>query len=276
MRNFCIFADAVNYVEENLCESISQEQIAEACCCSLSALQKVWRYCSHTSIKEYISKRRLSVCAKEILDGKATITDIALRYGYNSPEVFTRAFKKLWGISPSEFRNKWHSPGIFPRIIPDENKMNGGNYMGRNVDISELYDMLKAMPDSFVLCCDVSNLTFVNNEYGREAGDVVIREAFKRIDSAAGEDMTAFRVGGDEFALLTCKSDKDEVRKIGEALIAQNGNKIIFYEKEIPVSLRICAMKLKSEHLRYHELFGRIQDVLVNSRDTQNLFFFTE
>ena len=82
MRNFCIFVDAVNYIEDNLCSRISQEDIAAACCCSLSALQKVWRYCSHTSIKEYISKRQLTRCAEEMLRSGSTLTEIAMKYGY--------------------------------------------------------------------------------------------------------------------------------------------------------------------------------------------------
>ena len=274
MKNFCIFVDALNFIEDNLCSPISQEEIAAQCCCSLSALQKVWRYCSHTSIKEYISKRRLTGCAEEILRGGSTLTETALKYGYNSPEVFTRAFKKLWGVSPSEFKNEWHSPGIFPRIIPDENRIKGGNNLGRKVDISELYDMLKAMPESYVLCCDVVKLTEINDSLGREAGDLVILEAFKRIDCAAGDSMTAFRIGGDEFALVTGMSDKESVKALGESLVARNGEEVDFGGTKIPVSIRVGAVKLSSKHLRYGELFGHFQTLLENTRETETRFFF--
>ncbi len=93
MKNFCIFADAVNYIEDNLCSDITQEDIAAACYCSLSALQKIWRYCTHTSLKEYITKRRLTRSAEDIAHTDMTLTDIAMKYRYSAPVVFTRAFR---------------------------------------------------------------------------------------------------------------------------------------------------------------------------------------
>ena len=276
MKNFCIFVDAVNFIEDNLCNRITQEDIAKACCCSLSNLQKVWRYCSHSSLKEYISKRRLTRSAEDILCGGNTLTEIALKYGYNSPEVFTRAFKKLWGIAPSEFSSKWHSSGIFPRIIPDESRFEGGNYMGRRVDISELYDTLRANPDKYVLCCDVIGLMPINDNYGRVAGDLAIREAFRRIDEAAGDRMTAFRIGGDEFALVTDISDKESVKAFAEGILSHNGEPVECDGTSIPVGLRISAIKLSSEHLRYSELFGRLQSAILSAREKGEVNFIEE
>ena len=273
MRNFCIFADAVNYIEDNLCSPVTQEEIAAACCCSLSALQKVWRYCSHSSLKEYISKRRLTCSAEDILRGGSTITEIAMKYGYNSPEVFTRAFKKLWGVSPSVFASEWHSSGIYPRIIPDEDRLEGGIYMGRRVDVSELYEQLKANPDSYVLCCDVVGLMPVNDNFGSEAGDSVILEAFRRIDAAAGDSMTAFRIGGDEFALVTGMSDVEQVRAVGEGSLSHNGETIESGGNVIPVSIRIGAIRLASEHLRYSDLFVRLQNAIRDTNRADEVMF---
>ncbi len=267
MRNFCIFADAVNFIEDNLCEDITQEDIACACCCSLSALQKVWRSCSHTSLKEYISKRRLTRAAEDIAHSVMTITDIAVKYGYNSPEVFSRAFVRLWGVTPSTFKKKWHSTGIFPKIVPDEETLKGGIYMGRRVDISELYEQLKKIPDSYVLCFDIVGLDPINKNIGRNAGDLVIREAFARIDAAAGESMTAFRIGGDEFALVTGQTKKHEVIETANKVLAKNGGTVEFEGRKIPVSVRAGAVLMRSEHLRYSELFNRFQRTIDSSRD---------
>ncbi len=276
MRNFCIFADAVNFIEENLCEDITQEDIAAACCCSLSALQKVWRFCSHTSLKEYISKRRLTRSAEDIAHSNMTITEIAMKYGYNSLEVFSRAFVRLWGVTPSAFVKKWHSTGIFPRIVPDEERLKGGVYMGRRVDISQLYEQLKSNPDSYVLCFDIVGLDPVNKNIGRGAGDLMIREAFARIDAAAGDDMTAFRIGGDEFVLVTGQTDKRKAEETANKVLAKNGGAVVFEGKEIPLSVRVGAVMLKSEHLRYSELFDRFQKTIDSTRDTGKVFFFCE
>ena len=278
MKNFCIFADAVNYIEDNLCNDVTQDDIAAACCCSLSALQKVWRYCTHTSLKEYITKRRLTRSAEDIAHTDMTLTDIAMKYRYNSPEVFTRAFRKLWGVSPSKFRTQWHSTGIFPRIIPDESTLKGGIYMGRRVDITELYDVLRsANRDSWVLCFDIVKFDGVNKTCGREAGDCVIREAFRRVDAAAGDTMAAFRIGGDEFAIVTCTDDRAAAEETARKVIALNGQNVVFEDKEIPLSLRVGAVKLcygSSHNLRYSELFDRMHKVICHTREEGKTVFF--
>lgn len=278
MKNFCIFADAVNYIEENLCSDISQEDIAAACYCSLSSLQKVWRYCTHTSVKEYMDKRRLTRCAEDILNTDMTLTEIAMKYRYNSPEVFTRAFQRLWGISPSKFKTERHSSGIFPRIIPDESKLEGGIYMGRRVDITELYNELETKKGSYVLCFDVVGLDMINKNISHAAGDKVILEAFRRIDAMAGDSMPAFRIGGDEFAAVTGLTDKREVEAQAEKVIALNGQPVEWEGRQIPVSVRIGAVRLgeNGHHIHYHELFNSMQTVINESKGTEKVNFFGE
>ncbi len=261
MNSFYIFADALEYIEERLCEDITQQEIADACCCSLSGLQKIWRHCSHTSIKEYISKRRLANSAKDILSGEMSITEVAFKYRYNSLEVFTRAFTRMWGVSPSAFKYNYKNANIFPRIIADENNI-GGNYMGRKVDISEMYDYLKERTGTYVLCLDVAHLTPINANYGSKAGDEVILEAFRRIDKAAGDDMAAFRIGGDEFAIITGLSEAAEVEAFAATLIALNGTPIIFEGKEIPVSIRTSAVKYDAHPYKYDELFTKLKNAI--------------
>lgn len=279
MKNFCIFADAVNYIEENLCSEIKQEDIAAACCCSLSSLQKIWRYCTHTSLKEYMSKRRLTRCAEDIMGTDMTLTEIAMKYQYNSPEVFTRAFKRLWGISPSKFKYERHWAGFFPRIIPDENSLQGEIHMGRKVDITELYNELKENRGGYVLCFDLVGLDNINKSIGRKAGDIVIMEAFRRIDEMAGEDMTVFRIGGDEFAAVTGLSEKKAVEEAADRVICQNGNPIICDGNEVPVSLRAGAVRMSDAcngSIRYSELFQRLQDVINNSKSAEKVSFVFE
>lgn len=278
MKNFCIFADAVNFIEENLCSDISQEDIAAACYCSLSSLQKVWRYCTHTSVKEYIEKRRLVRCAEDILNTDMTLTEIAMKYRYNSPEVFTRAFRRLWGVSPSKFKSEIHSSGIFPRIIPDESRLKGGIYMGRRVDITELYNELQEKKGSYVLCFDVAELSTVNKEIGHGAGDRVILEAFRRVDGMAGDSMPAFRIGGDEFAVVTGLFEKEAVESCANKVIELNGQPIEWEGRQIAVSLRVGAVRTgdNGHHIRYHELFDSMQRVINESKGIDRVYFFEE
>ncbi len=279
MKNFCIFADTVDYIEKNLCNDISQEDIAAACFCSLSTLQKVWRHCTHTGLKEYIAKRRLTCSAWDIVNTDMSLTEIALKYQYNSPEVFLRAFRRLWGVAPSEFKNNWRSTGIFPRIIPDEQMFKGGIYMGRRVDITELYRELQETDhDSYVLCFDAVDLDLINKNFGRKAGDAALTEIFHRIDSAAGDNMPAFRIGGDEFALVTGLSNTKEVEKTAQKVIDLNGHSISSDDHEIPLSVRVGALKLGkgSHHISYSELFDRMQKVIDEARDLGKVIYFDE
>ena len=275
MKNFCIFADALEYIEQNLCEDMTQQDIADACYCSLSALQKIWRCCSNTSIKEYISRRRLANSAKELLNSERSITDIAFMYRYNSPEVFTRAFTKMWGVPPSVYRENWKNPGLFPRFIADI-KCTGGKYMGRKVDITELYDFLRSKSETYVLCFDVRSLLPINENFGMKAGDAVLLEAFRRRDEAAGDDMAAFRIGGDEFAVITGLSDPREVESFAEKVISQNGVPIGFEGKEIPVAFRVGAIKYRSGLFRYDELFRSLHDTIKQSNSHDKVDFYGE
>lgn len=275
MKNFWLFVTALNFIEDNLTSPITQENIADACFCSLSSLQKLWKYCTHSTLKEYISKRRLTKCAEEIAQGKLKITDIAFKYQYNSPEVFTRAFTKLWGVSPSKFKTQWKFTGIYPRIVPDENDM-GGNYMGKKVDISKLYDELKSKAGTYVLCFDIVGLMPVNDNIGRAAGDKMILEALKRIDSAADDTMTVFRIGGDEFVIVTGYEDREKAEEVANKVICFNGNSFEHEGKQIPLSLRVGATKYSSKAFRYADLYKLLQDTIYTTRDEGKTIFFAE
>ena len=276
MKNFYVFTDALEFIETNLCSEISQQDIADACCCSLSTLQKTWRYCTHTSIKTYISKRRLACSAKDILNGNISIIDVAFRYQYNSPEVFTRAFTRMWGISPSKFREKWRNADFFPPFIANsENDFTGGIHMSRKVDLSELYDFLRSKADTYVLCFDVCSLMPINENYGNKAGDAVILEAYRRIDEAADDDMAVFRIGGDEFAMITGLTDASDVEALAERIIVQNNTPIEFEGNRISVSLRTGAVKYIARPFRYNEFFTKLHDT-VDSADNPGKVIFYE
>jgi AraC family transcriptional regulator len=83
-----ILTESISYIEQNLCEPITRSDIAGHCYCSLSMLEKMFRYALHLSIKEYITKRRMTQAAKDIVRSDISITDIAMKYQFNSAEVF--------------------------------------------------------------------------------------------------------------------------------------------------------------------------------------------
>ena len=275
MQNFYIFSNALNYIEDNLCNDFTQEDIANACYCSLSSLQKIWRYCTITSLKEYISKRRLTKAAYDIVHTDDSILDISFKYQYNSPEVFTRAFAKLWGTPPSKFKSKWGFTDLFPKIIANQELYKiGGNIMQRRyIDLSELYDKLKENLGTYILCCDTVGLDTINKNISYQAGDLVILECLRRLDSASEDGMLVFRIGGDEFVVVTGISDTTEVETFADKILSQNGNTVSFENNEIAVSMRIGACRYETRNLRYNELFDSLQNTIDNTRDTGKTVF---
>ncbi|HHV58852.1 MAG TPA: helix-turn-helix domain-containing protein [Clostridiaceae bacterium] len=262
MKNFMILADALNFIEQNLCEPIARQDIAKHCYVSLSSLEKLFRYAVHFSIKDYITRRRMTQAAKDIYKYGMRVTDAALKYQYNSVEVFSRAFKRVWGVKPSEFKENWNFTGIFPKINYEYRKGDDFNMARKRVDMSEAYDYLKEARGSYVLCFDIQNLTTFNN-ISTKAGDIAILEAASRIDKVATDEMIMLRVGGDEFALVTGLYDLDKAKEIADKVLGSNGKPIVFEGKKLPLSLW-CGITTIPETLRYSELFTEMH-VAINA-----------
>ena len=272
-NHFILFITALDYIEEHLTTELSQEDIAANCYCSLSSLQKTWKVCTHMSGGEYITKRRLTMAGRDMLQGMSVL-DAAMKYGYNSHEVFTRAFTKVWNISPMRFKKEWKGDcGLYPRLNPDY--LEGESDMQTNVkkfDVRDFYDYMKTQAGTYVLCFDVHHLMWINDNLGREAGDKVILEAFKRINEVAGEDRLCLRMGGDEFVMITESSDRGEVLALAEKVLSKNGRKVAYPGGEAEVSLYAGAIIL-GEHMKYSILCEDFEEVLGKARETGEIAF---
>lgn len=270
MKNFYILTDAIHYIEDNLCNEFTLEDVAESCYSSLSGLKKLFAYAFHLGLREYISKRRMTHAAHDILNSELSITEIALKYQYNSPEVFTRAFSKVWGTNPSAFKKQWRFSGIFPKILFE---YDGGKLMSRRkTDLSELYDLLKNRTNSYVLCFDIKNLDPINKNYGHEAGDKAILECLRRIDSLSDESCLLFRIGGDEFALVTNLSEAEGAEQLALKIIASNGQPILHNNVEIPLGMRVGGTKIVGSNIRYKDLYADLYQAIEAAKENSECY----
>ena len=274
-NSFTIFITALEYIENNLCYEFSQEDIAANCYCSLSSLQKTWKFCTHLTLKEYIAKRRITLAGRDILKSDMNVLDIAMKYGYNSHEVFTRAFTKVWGVPPSRFKKEWKgSCDLYPRLNTDyiekEEVINMRNV--KKFDVSDFYDYLKSQAGTYILCFDIRNLMPINDNIGRDAGDKVILEAFRRINEAAQDNMLCLRMGGDEFVMITESTDEKLVAEIAQSVLSQNDTPVIHNGAEVGVSMWCGAIKI-DRSLRYSVLCSDFEAVIGKARESGRFEF---
>jgi AraC family transcriptional regulator len=97
---------AIRYIEEHLLEYCDPGEAAKHANSSIYHFQRMFHMLSGYTLGEYVRNRRLSMAAHELLTSPVKIINVALKYGYESPESFTRAYSKLHGISPRDSRKE--------------------------------------------------------------------------------------------------------------------------------------------------------------------------
>lgn len=91
---------AITYMEAHLMEELNYEAVAKQVHISGYEFHRAFSFLTGMTANAYIRSRKLSLAAKEIVETDAKITDIALKYGYDTPESFTKAFTRFHGIAP--------------------------------------------------------------------------------------------------------------------------------------------------------------------------------
>ena len=129
--------------------------------------------------------------------------------------------------------------------------------MRRTVDISELYDFFKSCKDCWFVCGDIVHLIPIN-EISHKAGDAAIAEALRRMESVCGSEDVVFRIGGDEFALLTNSRDQAYAETLKEKILAMNEQPIQFEGQNIPLSLYANTVKIEDKTVRYAEMLPKL------------------
>ncbi|PJJ28717.1 AraC family transcriptional regulator [Lacrimispora celerecrescens] len=95
---------AVIYIENHLGYNMKVEDVAKAAGYSYYHLNRQFTAILGESIGSYIKKRRLADASKKLLYTDLKIIDIAIEYGFDSPEAFSRAFKAIYKVSPQSYR----------------------------------------------------------------------------------------------------------------------------------------------------------------------------
>jgi AraC family transcriptional regulator len=107
---------AVGYIENHLEGDIEYDEAARIACCSTFHFQRMFSYIAGVPLSEYIRRRRMTCAGLALQRGEEKVIDLALRYGYDSPTAFTRAFTGVHGMPPSEARKSGIVLKAYPRI----------------------------------------------------------------------------------------------------------------------------------------------------------------
>lgn len=112
----CGIQNAINYIENHLTDEIDYEEVAKQSFSSGYHFQRIFGILCGYTLGEYIRLRRLSLAGTELANGKAKVIDVAMKYGYDSPDSFAKAFQRFHGITPSEARRNGQMLKSFSRL----------------------------------------------------------------------------------------------------------------------------------------------------------------
>lgn len=107
---------AIDYIEEHLTEELDYEAIAKESFSSSFHFQRVFSILCGYTLGEYIRSRRMTLAGIALAAGNERVIDVALRYGYDSPDSFAKAFHKFHGITPSQARSEGAKLKSFSRL----------------------------------------------------------------------------------------------------------------------------------------------------------------
>lgn len=136
--------NAINYIEDNLTEELNFSAIAEKAACSPYYFQKIFIVLCDMTLGEYIRNRRLALAGSELISSDIKVIDLALKYGYSTPESFTRAFTLFHGVNPTEARRCSSKLRSFSRLTVELSLKGGKNMNYRIIEKTEFTVIEKA------------------------------------------------------------------------------------------------------------------------------------
>ena len=124
---------AIDYVEEHILENLDMESIAAQSFSSSYHFQRVFSIVCDMTIGEYVRNRRLSLAGADLARGDVKVIDVAMKYGYDNPDSFARAFQRFHGVLPSQVKAGDATLKSFSKIVL-KLSMEGGASMNYRIE----------------------------------------------------------------------------------------------------------------------------------------------
>ena len=108
--------EVIDYIEAHITDDINYNDVSRIVYCDVYQFGRIFSYVVGISLAEYIRRRRLTLAALELQSGEIKVIDVALKYGYTSPDSFTRAFTSMHGLNPKQACELGVKLKLYPRI----------------------------------------------------------------------------------------------------------------------------------------------------------------
>lgn len=218
--------DAVEYMEAHMEEPFDAAQIAKVACSSPFHFQRMFHIITGNTVADYVRKRKLTLAAQELASTKVKVVDVALKYGYDTPESFSKAFRRVHGISPSAAREqgmrlKAHPPISFQLSLKGDKDMDykiiekdAFKIVGKGIRVTTRDgENFKRVPKFWEEChkdgsceriCSIAGggniLGVCMNDFSNEEFTYMI--AVEKPDAFTGEDMTEALIPASTWAVF--------------------------------------------------------------------------
>lgn len=202
---------SIDFIEENMCEDISPEQCARESYMSLSEYYRMFFSIVGMNVKEYIRGRRLTLAADEIANGRPSVIDLAVKYGFDTADGFSRAFRKQFGTVPSRFNCSRKNAMRVERI-----DIMNDFFETQNKELVEKYPEIKVirqLPEMKVACFtyygkDPEDHAFDTLKQWFEANEMMIGRTGYRVFGYNNPDPAE---GAEEYAYEFCITIPDDI-----------------------------------------------------------------
>jgi len=136
--------NAIEFIEAHIEDRLDIKQVARIAASSVFHFQRMFSMLTDITVADYIRKRRLTLAAQELAANKSRVINIAMKYGYETPESFAKAFKKLHGITPSQARLPGAQLVAFPKIS-FHISIRGGRDMDYRIEQKQAFEVAGAI-----------------------------------------------------------------------------------------------------------------------------------
>lgn len=198
---------AIDFMEQHLLEDIDAQDVARTVHMSPYYFQNGFKLVTGYSVKEYIRCRRLYLAALEVVRGKEKIIDLSYRYGYDTPESFSKAFSRFHGVSPLQLQGD--SKRIRPFLpLKITATVQGGNNMDYIIEKMDAFQVIGisarfSFQDSYAKIPEFWNLHWQHCQDGTYTAEVLnmlrdchVGEFAINIDDGAADGSFLYLIAG--------------------------------------------------------------------------------